>query len=771
MKRVHSLGFFIILCLAIFSPVFTFSQAGTVQLTEEEKAWISNHPVLNVGNERYWPPIDFAIEGEPMGYCIDLMDIIAKKLGIEVNYVNGLSWSELIEAFKEGELDVMPAISKTDERTAYIKYSKPYINLPYVKVINSTKPANDTLYLRDQTIALIKGSNVANSIIKEYPKIDTIHVKTILEGISKVSTGEIDVFIENIGVISYYLKESYIPNIKLISENLGFLKSTDVYIGVLKNNEILGNLIDKGLSSISIDEQNILKNKWMPIEIQKSETLKHEAFLTDEENQWISRQTPMKVANAMDWPPFNFSDDGIPKGYSIELIQLVGKKTGLPLQFVSGNTWSQIVEKFKLGELDILPSVYFTEDRNEFISFTKNYASNPSVLVVNAQNTSIKSLEDLSFKQVAVISNYATAEVLESRYPNIEQVFVKNAAEGLNEVSVGNVDAFIESIGPVSYLINKNFIPNVKIIGNIDVKREEETQLHFGVAKDRIILRDILQKGLDAVSADEFNSIRQKWMPVSVESDIESGNLKSSELWKIIILIFFGFVALTIGIRYILKNFIKEQITLEFGSQRFRTMTMLGMLFIILIISLLGWWATQHNKTKILGDLEINLETTLANTHERLKIWVNQRKSFIQQLGRDPVLVQATQEILNVSTDKNALLTSNALNKLRQFYTKQQDQLQSVGFFIINKEFINLASSRDENIGVSSFIHKQKPGLISQVFKGNPVFIPPMESDVVLDESQNNNALSKPPTMFFVTPVQSASGEVLAALAIRVFQE
>ena len=31
----------------------------------------------------------------------------------------------------------------------------------------------------------------------------------------------------------------------------------------------------------------------------------------------------------------------------------------------------------------------------------------------------------------------------------------------------------------------------------------------------------------------------------------------------------------------------------------------------------------DHNKNKILNDLEINLEMTLENTHERLKIWVD----------------------------------------------------------------------------------------------------------------------------------------------------
>ena len=1009
--------FFSSFLLLLFISLKLSAQDSTIEFTQEETDWISSHQLINVGNERYWPPIDFVIDGEPLGYSIDLMNLIANNLGIEINYVNGLSWSELLEALNNGTIDVLPAISKTDDREAYIKFSKAYINLPYTMVVNSALLESEYINLEKKTIAVFKGSNIENAARIKYPNVNLLYINTVAEGIKKVSTGEVDVFIENLGVVDYYLNESYFPNIKLKSDQLDFLISTDVCIGVLKKNEILGNLIDKGLDAVSKENIILLRKKWMPVETQKSEASKPEILLTNEEKQWISSQESIKVASSTDWAPFNFSENGTPKGYSIELLQLVGKKTGLPLEYISVNTWSEILENFKNGELDILPSVYFTESRKEFISFTESYAANPSIIVVNAQNTDIKTLEDLLFKKVAVISGFASAEVLDSRYPDIEQIYVNNVVEGLNAISLGNVDAFIASIGTVSYLIDKNLIPNVKIIGNINIKHIEETELFFGVAKDNIILRDILQKGLDAVTIDEKNIIRQKWMPVEINQtenfqnedlltveerewvsslqapinvaneldwppfdyfengkpagysidliqliaqktglkinlvngytwnelidlfikdeiqimpavykteerlsfmefttdyytqptvlitninddinsildlrnkniaviegfaiteilernypdinrivvnntldglmkvstgeldgfvesigvvssymksnfipnlkissdvsldkmnspplyisvtkdniilrdiiqkgldniskeelklihdrwitiDISSGqnddNLRSADLWKIIIISLIGFIILITVIRYFLRTFVKEKVSLEFGSQRFRSMTMLGMLFIVLIMSLLGWWATERIKTKTFNDLENNLETTLANSHDRLLNWIDQRKSFVQQLGRDPILAQATQEILNISMDKNALLSSEAVNKVREFYEDNQVQLQSIGFYIINKENLNLTSSRNESLTNLNFIYNQKPGLINQVFKGNTVFVPPIESDVVLNDSQNVVKTSKLPTMFFVAPIESANGEVLAALAIQV---
>ncbi len=1007
-RKTFNFGFFIILCLTVFFPFNTLSQTGTLQFTEEEKAWISSHPVINVGNERFWPPMDFVKDGEPMGYSIDLMNLIAQALGIEINYINGLSWSELLDALNNGTIDVLPAISKTDEREAYIKFSKSYIKLPYVKVINGALPNSEDSKLENKTIAVFEGSNVESALINEYPNIKLIYLKTVIEALRKVSTGEVDIFIENLAVIMYYLNESYVPNIKLNSDNLTFLNSPDVFIGVLKKNKILGNLIDKGLEAVSKEDIVLLKNKWLPIETSKPEILltdeerqwissqaplkvanemdlppfnfsdngipkgysvelikliskkldlpidfvdgntwaeiiekfklgeldilpfvhfteernefmsftksyesnhsvlvvnerstnlktlddlefkkvavisnyataeilknkypnieqvfvnnitealtevslgnadgfvgtlgtlsyildqsfipnikivgvvklktkeeiqihiavakdsiifrnilqkgldaiskeeinrirrtwignkdnseenfQTEDLLTNEEKQWISNQPPMKVANSMDWPPFNFSDNGVPKGYSIDLLKLISEKTGLPLQFVSGNTWEEIIEKFKLGELDILPSPYYTDLRNEFILFTTYYASNPSVLVVNLHNTNIKSLEDLEFKKVAVISGYATAEVLKTRHPNIEPVYVKNAMEGLYDVSIGNVDAFIESLGPVSYLIDKNFIPNIKILGNINIKRIEETQLHFGVAKDNIMLRDILQKGLNAVTVDELKTIHQKWLPVNGISDKEEGFFKSSDLWQVIIVILILFVISFFGFKWIFKKFIKEKVALEFGSRKFRIQTNFYLTVLVIVIAAIGWLAIIYIEGEFNDNIKLQLENDLKSANGRLDFWLNQKKDYLKSFGHDQKLVDLTNELIEVSKNYNERQYNTVNNKLAQFFEEQGNQSS----YIINQQGFNIGSINTSVINNLNNIAKSRPEFIKQVFRGEVVFVPPLIS---INDNPDNSQEDNSSKMYFLIPIEDIEHGVIAAIVQEINPE
>ena len=487
---------------------------------------------------------------------------------------------------------------------------------------------------------------------------------------------------------------------------------------------------------------------------------------TQEEMDWISSHQTLNVANEMDWPPFDFVDDGQPAGYSIDLIELIAKKTGLSIQFVNGYSWNEILDRFQRDEIQILPAVFKDDERISYLEFTSSYYIQPSILVTNINDT-INSIHDLSNKNIAVIEGFSITAELKKNYPDINLVPVKTIQDGLKKVSVGELDGFVESIGVVSYYMKENFIPNLKITTEVQLDKMDSPPLHIAVHKENLILKNILQKGLESVTIDEMNEIRDKWIVagrVQKEVAIDFSNLIFKSIAAIIILFIIGHYS----IRYFFKKIVKEEIVLEIGSRRFRIITILGTLLILSVISFFGWLAMEHNKKKFLNDLEINLEITLENTHERLQLWVDTHKLIMQEFGKDPVLVQATREILNVSKDKNALLTSEALVNLRVFYDEYQNSLESAGFFIIDKDYLNLASSRDQNVGVQNVIYDQRPDLIQKVFEGNSVFVPPIESDVHLNEQHGIGGDSKPPTIFFATPIESSSGEILAALAIRI---
>ncbi len=70
--------------------LFAFSAFGQspgldLRLTEEEKAWIAEHPVITSTNEMEWAPLDFVRDNEPLGLSIvkNLADLHVVKFNLE----------------------------------------------------------------------------------------------------------------------------------------------------------------------------------------------------------------------------------------------------------------------------------------------------------------------------------------------------------------------------------------------------------------------------------------------------------------------------------------------------------------------------------------------------------------------------------------------------------------------------------------------------------------------------------------------------------------
>jgi len=483
-------------------------------------------------------------------------------------------------------------------------------------------------------------------------------------------------------------------------------------------------------------------------------------LLTSEESDWIASNPGLTVANELDWPPFDFAEDGEPLGFSIDLIKLIAQKTGLQLHFVNGYTWAELMEMFKRGEIDILPAFYLTEDRKAFISHTESYASNPSILVTHKGITDVTDLEDLNGRSIAVISGYATAIALEERYPEIERIVVKDALEGLNYVSLGKADGFIESLGTIGYLIDKNFIPNIRIIGDVGLKQIQETQLYIGVQKDNLILRNIIQKGLEEITEDEMKEIRDEWIPIGVEEEsIDLGPFKS--IWRIVIGVLVILTSLFFILRWIFKRTIKEETALQFGSRRFRIKSIILLCILVLIITALGLISIEYIRIKFSENIQLQLENDLNSAQGRMEFWLNQKKSQLKFLGHDQQIIDLVDELqdLNEINEKSDVGVGMTLEHVLELHNNE-------ACCIIDRDHKYLFATDTTVLGTKSIIANYQPDIFAEVFKGNVKFIPPILDKRVLNAMWPG--MRNLSTMYFVTPIEDSTGYVHAAMVQQI---
>ena len=478
------------------------------EFTPEEEAWIRNHPAVTVAATNFLPLLDTAGEdGAYKGLNPDLLSLLSERTGLEFVPVFHSTWNKTLTSVMSGEADIGLNMSRTPEREKELLFTDPYAFVPLLAVVKRddddvTKWAD----LGGKRIAILEGGAIREELRKTIgDKGKLITAKNIAESMELVSRGEADALIA--GLLRYHKAQrtSPVKGLKIAARYVG--EGGTFRIGIHRSKPLLAKILEKGLKRISHQELVDMRDRWLTIKETQGPDL------TSEERDWIKqRKSPVIVGAEMDWPPFDFVKDGKPTGYSNELIRLAAQKVNLPLTFASGFTWAELVEKFKKGDIDVLPAVYKTPVREREMAFTQFYAGNPSVLVGHEKKQNIRSFEELAGKKLAVVEGFSINKLIEQKHPKIEQIPFNNVLEALKAVSLEKADGFVGSLGVISHILKENMLPGIRVVDEVSLEDPDATYLHVATLKEQAVLRDIIQKGLDAITEEELNELRVTWL-------------------------------------------------------------------------------------------------------------------------------------------------------------------------------------------------------------------------------------------------------------------
>jgi ABC-type amino acid transport substrate-binding protein len=245
------------------SPPRPKSEAQLVSLTEEERAWLDQHPVIRVVQDPGWPPIEFTDEqGLPGGMTNDYLKIIEQRLGVKFERVPTLTWQEAYARLKRWEIDLTTSVTVTPERLQFWAFTRPYMKIPIVIMTRADIPyIADLRELAGKKVAVVDGYAVTDWIPRDFPDIRLVKVKTTQEGLDLLEKGKVFAFIDNMLVIGYYLSKQSPMNVKMAG--------TTPYVNaqsmaVRKDWPILAGILQKTLDSISEKERSTIYQKWVP---------------------------------------------------------------------------------------------------------------------------------------------------------------------------------------------------------------------------------------------------------------------------------------------------------------------------------------------------------------------------------------------------------------------------------------------------------------------------------------------------------------------------
>lgn len=209
--------------------------------------------------------------------------------------------------------------------------------------------------------------------------------------------------------------------------------------------------------------------------------------------------------------PFSYHDGGELTGYDVEIIEAVGEKLGVKVEFEE-TQWDGIFAGLDAKRFDVIANqVTITPEREEKYLFSTPYTVSSGVIVTAADNNDITSFESLDGKTTAqsLTSNwYKTAQEAGAKVEAVE-----GWAQAVTLLKQGRVDATIND--KLTYLDAQQTDPDDSI--KIAAESEEQSEVGVALRKDDTELRDAINTALAELRSEgTLTEISQKYFNADV---------------------------------------------------------------------------------------------------------------------------------------------------------------------------------------------------------------------------------------------------------------
>lgn len=224
----------VVVCL--FGGITTPVNAGTIDLTEEEQAYINETVVLKAASISGGAPHHyFNSKGEIKGIAVSVLDEIAALTGLKIEY---RLYESITDAFSSGA-DLFFGVSK-EYAPPGASLSKPYLKSETILFYNSSL---DPTQLEDKKYAAISGGTLPEGVEGD----NVLYFDDREDTFSAVETGQADYGFGNEYSLAFYTLQNGYRNIITLPQG----KEDRAYcMALLEENDVLLSIINKSIAAI-----------------------------------------------------------------------------------------------------------------------------------------------------------------------------------------------------------------------------------------------------------------------------------------------------------------------------------------------------------------------------------------------------------------------------------------------------------------------------------------------------------------------------------------
>ena len=154
-----------------------------------------------------------------------------------------------------------------------------------------------------------------------------------------------------------------------------------------------------------------------------------------------------------------------------DYLKIIGEKLGIAVEMVTGPSWDELLGMLRRKEIDVLPAIYHSQEREAFAYFTAPYLKLTEFIFTRSDNQNISRMVDLQDKTIVVVKGYTIESELRSNYPTYDLITAPTIQDALEKLVTGEADAFIGDIISTSYNIKELSLTGIRPAAAVPFRR------------------------------------------------------------------------------------------------------------------------------------------------------------------------------------------------------------------------------------------------------------------------------------------------------------
>ncbi|MBA1187448.1 transporter substrate-binding domain-containing protein [Pseudomonas entomophila] len=483
---------------------------------EAQLRWLWSRRALSLGVvQADEPPLGVigpsrAYEGITADYAGLLSDYL--RLPIEVLTFDSLA--EATVALRTGQVDLLGGVTAQQAAQAGLVLSRAYAeDMPRQAVRDNTRVGCQAEGV--VRVAMRDGYRDSEQLRTQYPQAQVQPYASTRQAMGAVAFGQADVFVGSALESHYLVGRAQMGNL-VLRECPGGLRQSIGFAFAAQQTTLAG-LVDNVLSPLTEQEHARIHQRWMPFVEQLAEHTPTVLSLTPAEQRWLQNRPRLRVLLDEQMLPLSYRDaEGHFRGLSVDVLERIGRATGLTFEFSSGGTVEQMIEQLRQGRADLIGALTPSAAREQYLTFSRAYLTSARVLVTAADDTAPVSLDQLQGQRVATLASGFPSRYLREHYPGITHVDVQGPQEAVLKVSENQVEAAVLPLVCVRSLSTRLPRGRFRISASLALP-----PAHFALATRQgdTQLSAILDKALSSLAPQELDAMARRWQGEPIVGD------------------------------------------------------------------------------------------------------------------------------------------------------------------------------------------------------------------------------------------------------------